>query len=112
MKAFYLLRHEDVHDNTGIGIVAEGIIFDSGMVTMTWRTKFPTVTIFDNIATVKSVHGHEGRTEVVIEGQDERFENCKAKARADKSEEKKKEKVKKKEKKIVARKKKWMKKKN
>lgn len=102
MKTFYLLRHEDVHDNTGIGVVAEGIIFDSGMAAMTWRTKFSTVTVFDNIATVKAVHGHGGRTEVVIEEQDERFEECKAQARAEKTEKKKKEKVKEKEKKVTA----------
>jgi len=46
MKKFYLLRHEDVHNNSGTGIVAEGVIFDNGMGAMTWLTDEPTVTTF------------------------------------------------------------------
>lgn len=85
MKHFYLLRHEDIHGNSGTGIVAEGTIFDSGMCAMTWLSDFPTVTVFDRITTVKRLHGHEGKTEVVIEDQDPRFEECKADARQYKS---------------------------
>ena len=96
MKTFYLLRHKDVHDNTGIGVVAEGIIFDSGMCAMTWLSNHPTVTVFDKIVTVKKVHGHGGRTEVIIEEQDERFDDCKTEARLIKSKKKKDEKEKRK----------------
>jgi len=76
-----MLRHEDVHNNSGIGVVAEGIIFDSGMCCMTWLSEHPTATIFDKIVTVKLLHGHEGKTEIIIEDQDNRFEECKLEAR-------------------------------
>lgn len=85
MKRFYLLRHEDVHGQSGTGVVAEGIIFDSGLCAMTWLSKYATVTVFDSVTTVHDLHGHEGKTEVVIEKQDERFEECQTKARATKS---------------------------
>ena len=89
MKTFYLLRHEDLHNNSGVGVVAEGIIFDSGMCAMTWLTDHPTVTVFDKITTVKDLHGHGGKTEVVIEGKHLKFDYCIEAARTKKSQEKK-----------------------
>lgn len=68
MKTFYLLRHEDIHGNSGIGVVAEGIIFDSGMCAMTWLSDTPTVTTFRRIQDVNKLHSHEGKTQVVVEG--------------------------------------------
>jgi hypothetical protein len=52
---------------------------------MTWFSKYSTVTVFDSVKTIIELHGHDGRTEIVIEGKDLRFEDCKAKARARKS---------------------------
>jgi hypothetical protein len=68
MKTFYLLRHEDVHGNSGIGVVAEGVIFDSGICAMTWLSQISTVTNFRGIRDVAKLHSHEGKTEVVVEG--------------------------------------------
>lgn len=85
MKRFYLLRHEDLHGHSGLGVVAEGIIFDSGLCAMTWMSKYATVTVFDSLVTVKELHGHEGRTEIVIEDKDDRFTDCQTKARMTKS---------------------------
>ena len=84
MKTFYLLRHEDLHSKSGLGVVGEGVIFDSGLVALTWLSKYSTVTIFDEVKTVIDLHGHEGRTEVIIEGKDKRFLDCKAQARVNK----------------------------
>lgn len=92
MKSFYLLRHQDLHDNTGTGVVAEGIIFDSGMCAMTWLTKFPTVTVFRRITDVQKIHGHGGRTEVIIEGKSKKFDDCVKEARLLKNQEKREEK--------------------
>jgi len=69
MKKFYLERHEDVHGNSGTGAVAEGVIFDNGMAAMTWLSDEPTVTTFVFPRSIKKLHGHNGRTDVVIEGQ-------------------------------------------
>jgi hypothetical protein len=92
MKKFYLLRHEDVHGNSGTGVVAEGIIFDTGSVAMTWLSLITTVTIYKNIKDVMRLHSHEGRTEVVVEPAPrrriakEKFEQCAEKAHAKKLE--------------------------
>lgn len=68
MKTFYLIRKEDVHGISGTGIVAQGAIFDNGMVAMTWLTDSPTLTMFPKVSDVLKIHGHEGRTIMVIEG--------------------------------------------
>jgi hypothetical protein len=80
MKKFYLLRHEDVSGCSGTGVVAEGIIFDDGTGAFTWLTKIKTVTTFWKMADIRKLHGHDGRTEIVIEGQDG-FEKCEEAAR-------------------------------
>lgn len=88
MKTFYLLRHNDVHGNSGIGVVAEGIIFDSGMCAMTWLSDIATVTTFRKVTDVEKLHGHDGKTQVIIEGnrkQKDLFVSCRAVAREKKS---------------------------
>lgn len=81
MKRFYLLRHEDVHSSSGTGVVAEGLVFDSKMAVMTWLSGFSTVTVFESINTVKALHGHEGRTEIIMEDKDPRFAECQSQIR-------------------------------
>lgn len=79
MKKFYLMRSEDVHGNSGTGVVAEGIIFDNGMAAMTWLSDIPTVTNFRRIQDVAKLHGHEGKTIVIVEGnrrQAKQYEAC------------------------------------
>lgn len=85
MKRFYLLRHEDVHNQSGTGVVAEGIVFDSGMCAMTWLTDDSTVTVFMKITVVKKLHGHGGKTEVVLEGKHKKFTECQELARLKKT---------------------------
>lgn len=88
MKTFYLLRKEDVHGNSGTGVVAEGIIFDSGMVAMTWLSDIPTVTTFRRIEDVSKLHGHGGLTEVIIQGKKKQvalFDSCVDQARIKKA---------------------------
>jgi hypothetical protein len=90
MKCFYLVRHVDVNGLSGTGVVAEGIIFDSKMCAMTWLTEYPTVTVFPNITVVKKLHGHEGATEVIIEGKSKKFEECKQKLLTERKKERRK----------------------
>jgi hypothetical protein len=89
MRKFYLLRHEDVHNNSGTGVVAEGVIFDNGMGALTWLTDEPTVTTFvRGVRGVKRLHGHDGKTEVIIEGvkkDAKRFEHCQDVVRTNKA---------------------------
>lgn len=84
MTRFYLLRHKDVHGNSGSGTVAEGVIFDNGMVSMIWLTDIPTITMFTKITDVVKLHSHAGLTDIIIEGrkkQQKLFEQCEGAAR-------------------------------
>lgn len=80
MRKFYLLRHEDVNGHSGTGVVAEGVIFDDGTGAFTWLTPMKTVTTFWKMADIKRMHGHDGRTEVIIEGS-KKFIECANKAK-------------------------------
>lgn len=75
MRKFYLLRHEDVNGHSGTGVVAEGVIFDDGTGAFTWLTPMKTVTTFWKMADIKRMHGHDGKTEVIIEG-NKKFTEC------------------------------------
>lgn len=65
MNTFKLKRSEDVSGVSGTGFVAEGVLFSNGRVALCWLTETPTVTSFDSIADVETIHGHEGRTKIV-----------------------------------------------
>ena len=67
MKIFYLNRTEDESGVSGTGRVAQGFIFDNGKVAVTWLSEHPSVTVYDNIGEVHAIHGHGGKTEVVME---------------------------------------------
>ena len=67
MKFFYLNRTEDESGISGTGRVAQGFIFDNGKVCVTWLSEHPSVTIYDNIGEVRAIHGHAGKTEIVME---------------------------------------------
>ena len=67
MKIFYLNRVEDESGISGTGRVAQGFIFDNGKVAVTWLSEHPSVTVYDNFGEVSAIHGHGGKTEIVME---------------------------------------------
>ena len=67
MKMFYLKRVEDESGVSGTGRIAQGFVFDNGKVALTWLSEHPSVTVYDSIGEVTAVHGHGGKTEVVME---------------------------------------------
>tara|TARA_B100001027_G_C15970235_1_gene199506 strand:+ start:34 stop:363 length:330 start_codon:yes stop_codon:yes gene_type:complete len=67
MKVFYLHRKEDESGISGTGRIAQGIVFDNGKVALTWLSEHPTVTVYDNLGEVRAIHGHSGKTEVLME---------------------------------------------
>lgn len=67
MKMFYLKRGEDESGVSGTGRVAQGFIFDNGKVAVTWLSEHPSVTVYDNIGEVTAIHGHGGKTEIIME---------------------------------------------
>lgn len=62
---FELHRDEDATGVSGTGVVAEGVIFSNGRCALTWKTAHTSVAVYDRIADVEAIHGHEGRTRVV-----------------------------------------------
>ena len=64
MKYFVLERFEDVSKISGLGIIAEGIVWSDGTVAYRWLSDIATTVIADNIETVQELHGHDGKTEI------------------------------------------------
>lgn len=72
-KEFYLQRNQDESGVSGTGIVARGMVYPSGKVVMEWLTFHSSICIYQNISDVESIHGHCGKTLVVMgrPGQDQ-----------------------------------------
>ena len=67
MKYFYLQRTEDESGVSGTGKVAEGVIFKDGKCAMRWLTETASTALYDCIRDVEMIHGHGGKTQVVIQ---------------------------------------------
>lgn len=70
-RRFVLRRNVDVTGVSGTGVVAEGVEFSSGVVSLTWLSDWPTSVVFHDrgVESVEAVHGHGGAT--VIEWLDQ-----------------------------------------
>jgi hypothetical protein len=64
MKYFVLERFEDVSGISGLGIIAEGIIFSDGTVAYRWLSDIATTVLADNIDIVEKLHGHDRKTKL------------------------------------------------
>lgn len=62
MRRFLLIRDEDVSGVSGTGVVAEGVVFATGKVVLSWCSEYRSVTVYDTVSDLETVHGHEGRT--------------------------------------------------
>ncbi len=67
MKLFYLQRDIDESGVSGVGIVAEGIIFTDGRCALRWRTQTASTGLYDSIDQLEEIHGHQGKTIVWLE---------------------------------------------
>lgn len=67
MQKFYLLRDDDISGISGTGIVAEGVILNSGKVILEWIKEPSSINIFNSIEDLEDVHGHNGATKIVFE---------------------------------------------
>ncbi len=65
VRCFHLDRHQDMTGVSGTGVVAQGVLFDNGKVALTWLTDWPSVTVYNSIAEVETVHLHHGATSLV-----------------------------------------------
>lgn len=59
------MRDADVSGVSGTGHVAEGVQFASGKVVLSWLAPTSSVAVYDGVADVEKIHGHEGKTRVV-----------------------------------------------
>lgn len=64
-RTFKLIRYEDVSNVSGIGCIAEGVLFSDGHVALHWLGRMPTTTPMPTIEWVLSIHGHDGKTRLV-----------------------------------------------
>ncbi len=66
-KEFHLIRIEDVHGVSGTGLVARGIVFPKdNKCAMEWESDYDTITMFGSIEEIVAIHGHDGKTKVVM----------------------------------------------
>lgn len=63
-KRFVLFRDQDVTGVSGEGVVANGVEFPGGTAVMKWCVpgKPNSLTVYDSLADVLEIHGHDGRT--------------------------------------------------
>ena len=66
MRTFFLVRDEDPTGISGVGVVAEGVVFSDMTVVLRWFTKTRSTGFYDSIGDVEQIHGHGGRTRIVM----------------------------------------------
>lgn len=66
IKTFYLKRNEDKSGVSGTGIVAVGVVLPSGRAVVEWLSFYSSVNTYQNLEHVKKIHGHEGKTELIM----------------------------------------------
>lgn len=74
MKRFEMHRREDDTGISGTGHIADGVVFDDGLVVIHWRTATPGTTVFSSLDDARAVHGHEGKTGFVFRDQAQKDE--------------------------------------
>jgi len=65
MRPFWLQRVEDESGVSGVGLVAEGVVFSSGWCALTWLTDHVSVAFYPSLEEVEAIHGHDGKTKIV-----------------------------------------------
>jgi len=66
LQSFYLLREVDASGVSGVGIVAMGTILPSGKCCLEWTSFHTSVALYNNIQDVELIHGHDGKTKIVL----------------------------------------------
>jgi len=64
LRTFHVIRDEDVSGVSGVGVIAEGVLFSSGKVFVNWISMHKIVEMADSVAEWQAVHGHDGRTRI------------------------------------------------
>ena len=64
IRKFVLNRVEDKGGVSGTGIVAEGVVFSNGKCVLSWLTQHTSIAVYDDLKTLKAIHGHAGATKL------------------------------------------------
>ncbi|MFF9088617.1 hypothetical protein ACF1BE_19735 [Streptomyces sp. NPDC014991] len=71
-RRFVLRRHQDISGVSGLGDVADGVLWPDGTAAVRWRGEHPSVVYWDRgRVSVEQIHGHAGATEIVWLDQDD-----------------------------------------
>jgi hypothetical protein len=66
IRLFHFERLEDVSGVSGLGFVAEGVLFtDTGEIVIHWLGKHGSINIYHSVDDLLHIHGHEGRTKLI-----------------------------------------------
>lgn len=63
-RLFSLVRDDDVSGTSGVGVVAEGVEWSNGWVSLHWLSQLGCLGMYENIKVMTEVHGHGGKTRV------------------------------------------------
>ncbi len=66
IRVFHIVRDEDESGVSGTGLVAEACEFSDGTVIVRWRGDQPSTNIYNNFKQVENIHGHGGKTHLVL----------------------------------------------
>lgn len=66
MKLFHFYRVEDHSGVSGTGPVVEGVEFSNGWCALRWISNKSSICFYRSLEDVKSIHGHGGKTEIVV----------------------------------------------
>lgn len=70
-RRFVLRRREDPTGVSGLGDVADGVLWPDGTASLRWRGEHPSAVFWDRgRVSVELIHGHHGATEVIWLDQD------------------------------------------
>ncbi len=64
MRRFVLQRDKDDTGTSGVGVVAEGVEFSNGQVSIHWLSQLESVNVYANAKVLTSLHGHGGNTRI------------------------------------------------
>ena len=66
-RRFVLRRDVDITGVSGVGIVAEGILFTDGVAVLHWQSQWPSSVVHyeRGLESIEHVHGHNGSTKIV-----------------------------------------------
>jgi hypothetical protein len=67
LRRFLLVRDVDVSGSSGCGVVADGVLSDSGKAALFWRggrAGARGIGLYDSLDDLRRIHGHDGLTMV------------------------------------------------